>query len=331
MAMCEPLQNNSLKTMESQKLIYSQVAFLVNLLASPEGELAKRMTGISGLKCFASWEKLGQGGYWARMSQDSCQLLMFPGEQGEHLEPYCTTWPRWGTVLDGVATELVMSERRTKGIGCSSQGALATHSEDVSGAVMRRWPTPKSTVSGPDYARMSRVGTGDDLATAVARNWSTPSAYDCTGSHGGGQSSSLRTDIHNMKVKTGQQGQLNPDWVECLMGFPIGWTEVEMEKPQDWPGWPAPLMGGNWKTPQCFDATTGDLKGKEYTGKNRHALKLGNCINAETGQYPYEPPRVISGQKNRAKRLKCCGNAVSPYQIKPIFDAIVAIEEGRIA
>ncbi|MNJ00557.1 hypothetical protein D3C73_1599170 [compost metagenome] len=21
-------------------------------------------------------------------------------------------------------------------------------------------------------------------------------------------------------------GQLNPNWVECLMGFPIGWTDI---------------------------------------------------------------------------------------------------------
>lgn len=312
MAMCEPLQNNSLKTMESQKLIYSRVAFLVNLLASPEGELAKRMIGISGLKCFASWEKLGQGGYWARMSQDSCQLLMFPGEQGEHLEPYCMTWPRWGTVLGGVASELVMSERRTKGTGYAS------------------WPTLRAS-DGEHGGPKQQDSRGNPALPGAVHMWATPAAQDGVGSHGGGQSSSLRTDIHNMKVKTGQQGQLNADWVECLMGFPIGWTDVEMEKPRDWPGWPAPLMGGNWPTPQCFDATAGDLKGKEYTGKNRHALKLGNCINAETGQYPYEPPRVISGQKNRVKRLKCCGNAVSPYQIKPIFDAIVAIEEGRIA
>ncbi|WP_147401687.1 hypothetical protein [Acutalibacter sp. 1XD8-33] len=29
----------------------------------------------------------------------------------------------------------------------------------------------------------------------------------------------------NMAQRNG--GQLNPDWVEWLQGFPIGWTEVE--------------------------------------------------------------------------------------------------------
>ena len=55
------------------------------------------------------------------------------------------------------------------------------------------WPTPKASPSGPDYARMRRPKSGgDDLATAVARI--TP-------------------------------GPLNPEWVEWLMGFSLGWTD----------------------------------------------------------------------------------------------------------
>ena len=51
-----------------------------------------------------------------------------------------------------------------------------------------RWATPKSTVSGPDYARRNRAGSGgDDLATQCG-------------------------------------GTLNPTWVELLMGWPENWT-----------------------------------------------------------------------------------------------------------
>jgi hypothetical protein len=59
----------------------------------------------------------------------------------------------------------------------------------------RQWPTPKAQPSGPDYARTNREGSdAADLATAVAR---------------------------------GTPGQLNPTWVEWLMGFPLGWTDLQ--------------------------------------------------------------------------------------------------------
>lgn len=51
----------------------------------------------------------------------------------------------------------------------------------------------------------------------VVKLLTTPCAADAVGSTGGGNHRSLRTDI---------AGQLNPEWVEWLMGFPIGWTEL---------------------------------------------------------------------------------------------------------
>lgn len=36
-----------------------------------------------------------------------------------------------------------------------------------------------------------------------------------------------RTDIHQYKAATGERGVLNPSFVEMLMGFPIGWTDLE--------------------------------------------------------------------------------------------------------
>jgi DNA (cytosine-5)-methyltransferase 1 len=34
-----------------------------------------------------------------------------------------------------------------------------------------------------------------------------------------------------------QPGQLNPDWVEWLMGWPIGWTSMEAITELDWRDW----------------------------------------------------------------------------------------------
>lgn len=81
-------------------------------------------------------------------------------------------------------------------------------------------------------------------------------------------------------------GMLSPAWVECLMNFPLGWTDPDCDEPEPWPGWPA-LMGES--------------------------------------QHPYEPPRTVMGCTNRAKRLKCLGNAVVPAQARPFFEAMESI------
>jgi DNA (cytosine-5)-methyltransferase 1 len=124
------------------------------------------------------------------------------------------------------------------------------------------------------------------------------------------------------------QGQLNADWVECLMGFPIGYTDIDCPNPQPWPGWPAPLGAKAWATPQAHDAGAGKVERVGRFGTKHGGRNLADeALLPATGQYPYEPPRVITGQKNRAKRLKCLGNAVVPQQVYPILKAIVEIEK----
>ena len=44
-------------------------------------------------------------------------------------------------------------------------------------------------------------------------------------------------------------------------------------------------------------------------------------------QHAWEPPRVATGTKNRAARLKALGNAVDPLQIYPIMYAIKVIDD----
>jgi hypothetical protein len=50
------------------------------------------------------------------------------------------------------------------------------------------------------------------------RLYATPTAADAIGTTGGGQRRSLRNDAG---------GQINPDWEEWLMGWPVGWTALK--------------------------------------------------------------------------------------------------------
>jgi hypothetical protein len=75
------------------------------------------------------------------------------------LETFSESWPKWGTMLGGKCYLPPTSALRTFANVYSS----SPFSE-------RLWPTPKSSPSGPDFARMNREGSGgDDLATAVER------------------------------------------------------------------------------------------------------------------------------------------------------------------
>ena len=139
------------------------------------------------------------------------------------------------------------------------------------------WPTPRAQEPGK-----TTEGYGRGLQELVEgkeqrKLWPTPRQFMYKDSI---------TDRNKGNIGEKVGGQLNPDWVEQLMNFPEGWTDLEVDTPRPWPGWPA-LMGES--------------------------------------QYPYEPPRTTSGCKNRAKRLKCLGNAVVPAQARPFFEAMASI------
>ena len=51
----------------------------------------------------------------------------------------------------------------------------------------------------------------------------------------------LQTDTVDRAVHAvsdgNNNGQLNPTWVEWLMGWPIGWTSMDAIEELDWRGW----------------------------------------------------------------------------------------------
>tara|TARA_R100000900_G_scaffold121671_1_gene96227 strand:- start:54 stop:662 length:609 start_codon:yes stop_codon:yes gene_type:complete len=91
------------------------------------------------------------------------------------------------------------------------------------------WPTP--TVHGNNNRKGISKKAGDGLATAV-KMWPTPRAseYKDCGPVGSKSHTHMRDRSYLCaKAKDPDQptGKLNPAWVEWLMGFPTGWTELE--------------------------------------------------------------------------------------------------------
>jgi DNA (cytosine-5)-methyltransferase 1 len=88
------------------------------------------------------------------------------------------------------------------------------------------WPTPRAHET-VDLPKGTRAGNGaDNLATAVARQMRqtlpTPTVQDAE--NNGSQSQSNR---NTPPLNAVAGGKLNPTWVEWLMGWPPGWTDLE--------------------------------------------------------------------------------------------------------
>lgn len=125
------------------------------------------------------------------------------------------TLPKWGSMRGGVCWELLTLERRTS----ANDAGL--------------WPTPGAAKANNDIS-LTCSGDGrqkpNKLGWAVAaRMWPTPTAMTNTGGAAlckwGG--SGARAQLRKMVTPQELNGALNPVWVEWLMGWPGGWTDLQ--------------------------------------------------------------------------------------------------------
>ncbi len=166
------------------------------------------------------------------------------------------------------------------------------------------WPTPSARDHKSPYSKEGleaqlevRAKPLGDMVAHVERGgtlWPTPRAGSATGGATGldggqGSRAMLRDALPEAEARAMCNGQLNPAWVELLMGWPIGWTDIRNSwGGATWPGWP---MG---------------------MGPDQH---------------PYEPPRSVAKGSipDRAARLKACGNGVVPQQAAAAYAALLAM------
>ena len=142
------------------------------------------------------------------------------------------------------------------------------------------WSTPQAR-DEHTYAKTKRGanspgGTPLTVQAVESRAWPTPGANeDAAGRPGAAMQPMLG---NHPDVRTQGSLALHPDWVEALMGWPLLWTSL------------APMLSLLWPA----------LHGAQVSGPGQP-------------QHPWEPPRVASGIKNRAKRLRCIGNGQHPF------------------
>jgi hypothetical protein len=108
---------------------------------------------------------------------------------------------------------------------------------EAQGKIKAIWPTPTTQEfehPGANWTSKHRriapsgVTHGMNLADAVQK-WPTPTADEAKNAY------STTSTFKNLRTLVGaspQTGKLNPTWVEWLMGFPTGWTDLKDSETQ---------------------------------------------------------------------------------------------------
>ena len=173
------------------------------------------------------------GGTWrgslAKFDPDSCswktaQCSLF-GEEQESLQ----TLPRSGMTRNGW-----LSERQT----------LALRTRETGFGL---WPTPltqdsyersawkiiaQANEGGKARMTLTRKVKYLEKMKSTVQKWTTPTAHNAKETN---SPSEAQRNTPTLAAQVG--GALNPTWVEWLMGWPLGWTDLkplEMDKFQQW-------------------------------------------------------------------------------------------------
>ncbi len=177
------------------------------------------------------------------------------------------TLPRWGILSGGEYGALATSERRTSATECllwhtpmASDGKLSTQTNEN---LIKGWANRPNKHLSEQVAYTELQGGG----CSIRETFPTPTVADSknvgyNGSHqfnlhkyvaifptpvasgklsgGTGAHEKLKdmkacgqiTEEERRSMSAGNGGKLNPTWVEWLMGFPLGWTSLDVSETQ---------------------------------------------------------------------------------------------------
>jgi len=203
---CESIGPKSRSTMMSEPSTLkatstsSQGAIHASPSPLPGSKKAQRMTATSGRRCFKLLSTKDPAGSWLKTLLVTSQWAS---------TKCCLTWKAKATPRGRLLFQLAPSMPRTD--------------EIASGL----WPTPHANC----HTGAGSHGDGGDNIQTVVRMWPTPTTRDHKGANSDKHLAKARGHHDQLpnavKMAGHKDGQLNPTWVEWLMGFPTGWTDLK--------------------------------------------------------------------------------------------------------
>jgi len=201
-----------------------------SLFPQPGSEEARRTTVTSGLRCSELYKSAGRLGCLQKM------LLV----TSRWVSTKCfLTWKDKTTPANRLLFQLVpkmpVTDEIESGLwrtpmNCDYKNMTYAKQEYLSDQV-KMWPTPLAS----DHR--GSAGMGKKELPNIVKMWPTPSATP-RGAHTGeragqvNENGKTRTSAKGIKFGATLQtavgsGSLNPTWVEWLMGYPLGWTDLK--------------------------------------------------------------------------------------------------------
>ena len=189
-----------------EELLTSYLAGFHAKTSQPQEKVQESME--SGLECGEKWR-----GSFVKYDPDTSSWKTHQCSLLGDLELFLEAWPQWGLMRNGECWEQRTLEQTIRGTesGFVPNGVDIFHTPNCTGldggsnsrkALKRRtekWPTPVTR----DY---KDTGTQESMTRALNKRDSPGLA---------------------LMVGAATGGKLNPTWVEWLMGWPLGWTDLK--------------------------------------------------------------------------------------------------------
>ena len=221
---------------DCEQLTFFQGDSPVNRSPSPGSAEARRMAVTSGRKCSELSKSCGPLGLLEKTLLESsiwrstrCYLTWKPKatKQGRLLFQLAVSMPRTEETGSQLWLGTMTASQTGGNHSLRSPERMKGRTPSPAEFVMM-WPTPTSREykggRKPETLKAKGRTPSNTLCDAVnAAMYATPQARDF---RTGQQDRSFNPErSKNLNDQVG--GQLNPTWVEWLMGFPIGWTDLK--------------------------------------------------------------------------------------------------------
>jgi hypothetical protein len=188
---------------------YSQGDFLASHSVSPGSEKARQMTASSGRKCSVLLTRQDPLGCLVRMLLESSRW--------NSTECYLT-WKVSATPAGRLLYRLVPSMPNTDETGCGLWRTPGAGDGD------RGAQDGEERLSqGHTMSLASHVKTPNLWPTAASRDYKGGRSAEALAASGRSERNNLNDAVNSAN---GAVGSLNPTWVEWLMGYPSGWTDL---------------------------------------------------------------------------------------------------------